>query len=30
MFFPPRDIVNMVKEKYPAGSRDELIYVNDT
>lgn len=29
MFFPPRDIVNKVKEQYPAGSRVELISMND-
>ena len=29
MFFPPRDIVNRVKEQYPAGSRVELISMND-
>lgn len=28
MFFPPRDIVNKVKEQYPAGSRVELISMN--
>ena len=29
MFFPPIDIVNRVKEQYPAGSRVELISMND-
>lgn len=29
MFFSPRDIVNKVKEQYPAGSRVELISMND-
>ena len=29
MFFPPRDVVNKVKEQYPAGSRVELISMND-
>ena len=29
MFFPPRDAVNKVKEQYPAGSRVELISMND-
>lgn len=29
MFFPQRDVVNKVKEQYPAGSRVELISMND-
>jgi hypothetical protein len=30
MFFPPRDVVNKVNEQYPAGSRVELISMNDS
>lgn len=29
MFFPPRNVVNKVKEQYPAGSRVELISMDD-
>ena len=29
MFFPPRNIVEKVKEEYPTGTRVELVELND-
>lgn len=29
MFFPRREIVEQVKREYPAGTRVELVYMND-